>query len=62
MSDIQPQPRPTAGQPAPATQQNPDEPVRYETGRGCLILSLALLVLLGLMIAAIVVFGDSPVG
>jgi phage-related minor tail protein len=35
------------------------DPVRYETGKGCLMLSVVLLVLIGLAVAAIVLVGES---
>jgi hypothetical protein len=49
----------TTGQaPAAVGASGAQEPVKYETGKGCLVFVLVGLVLFGLMIGTIVVFGD----
>lgn len=47
---------------AAAADAGDGAPVRYETGKGCLTLSLALLGLIGITVLAIWLFGTPPGG
>lgn len=46
---------------APATNNSDNQPPEYETAKGCLMLSIGVLICLALFIAMALLFGDSAV-
>jgi hypothetical protein len=46
------------GQPGASLPESPNQPVRYNSGKGCLLFVVLGAVLLGIVVAAIVLFGQ----